>query len=103
AGMVTAVHVQKGESFRRVKVLAEVADLREVQLVARVPEHEASLFSPGSSARIRVPAACDKIFRGQLARFGTEGDPKHGTVEAYYKLANRDLLMRPNLRAEFRM
>jgi cobalt-zinc-cadmium efflux system membrane fusion protein len=102
AGVVTKVHAVRGESFRRIKTLMEVTNLDEVDLVARIPEHEASLLQVGSSARIMVPAACDKIFRPKLLRMGTEGDPKHGTVEAYYRLRNRDN-MRPGMRAEFRI
>ena len=103
SGMVLSVRVSKGEAFRLATSLIEIADLREVDVVARVFEHEASLLAPGSSARIQVLSACDKIFKGTLIRFGTEGDRKHGTVEAYYRLANPDLLMRPGMRAEFRI
>lgn len=103
SGLVTALHVSQGESFRRATNLAEITDLQAVDLIARVPEHEAALLKPGANARILVPAACDKIFRTTLVRFGTEGDRKHGTVEAYYRLENRDLLMRPGMRAEFRI
>lgn len=103
AGMVTALHVHQGESFRRIKILAEITDLREVDIIARVPEHEASMLGKGTVARILVPAACDKILKGEVLRFGTEGDRKHGTVEAFFRLPNRDLLMRPGMRAEFRI
>ncbi len=103
SGMVLAVRVSPGEAFRRATSLIEIADLREVDVVARVFEHEASLLLPGSAARIQVLSACDKILRGTLIRFGTEGDRKHGTVEAYYRLPNPDLLMRPGMRAEFRI
>jgi hypothetical protein len=101
--MVTAMHAIRGQTFWRNKTLLEITDLREVDVIARVAEHEAAQLQPGSSARIRVPAACDKIFKATLVRFGTEGDRKHGTVEAYYRLANRDLLMRPGMRAELRI
>jgi multidrug efflux pump subunit AcrA (membrane-fusion protein) len=103
AGIVTGIHAVRGESFKRIKTLMEITDLREVDLVARIPEHEVSMLQVGSNARILVPAACDKVFRPKLVRLGTEGDRKHGTVEAYYRLPNRDLLMRPGMRAEFRI
>lgn len=103
SGMVLSVRVSQGEAFRIATSLIEIADLREVDVVARVFEHEASLLAPGSTARIQVLSACDKIFKGTMVRFGTEGDRKHGTVEAYYRLANPDLLMRPGMRAEFRI
>jgi membrane fusion protein, heavy metal efflux system len=102
-GLVTALHVTQGEAYRRFANLAEITDLRQVDVIARLPEHEASLLAPWTNARIFVPASCDKIFRGQLVRFGTEGDRKHGTVEGYFRLANKDLLMRPGMRAEFRI
>lgn len=102
AGTVTEVHAVRGESFWRIKPLMEITDLREVELVARIPEHEASMLQVGSSSRVLVPASCDKIFRPKLLRLGTEGDPKHGTIEAYYRLPNRDG-MRPGMRAEFRI
>lgn len=102
-GLVLSVRVSQGEAFRPATTLIEIADLREVDVVARVFEHEASLLQPGSSARIQVLSACDKILKGTLVRFGTEGDRKHGTVEAYYRLTNPDLLMRPGMRAEFRI
>jgi multidrug efflux pump subunit AcrA (membrane-fusion protein) len=102
-GMVTALHVRQGETFRRIKTLVEITNLREVDIIARLPEHEAALLGKGTSARILVPAACDKLLKGEVMRFGTEGDRKHGTVEAYFRLPNRDLLMRPGMRAEFRI
>ncbi len=103
SGMVTAVHVHQGESVWRIHKLLEVTNLRDVDVIARIPEHEASLLQVGTRTRVRVPAACDKEFRSQLVRFGTEADRKHGTVEAYFRLQNRDLLMRPGMRAEFRI
>ncbi len=103
AGMVTAVHVRPGESVWRIKTLIEITNLREVDVVARIPEHEAALLKPGTRARVRVPAACDITFKSQLLRFGTEADRKHGTVEAVFRLPNRELLMRPGMRSELRI
>ena len=103
AGMVTAVHVRQGESVWRIKTLIEITNLREVDVIARIPEHEASLLKPGTRARIRVPAACDINFKSELLRFGTEADRKHGTVEAVFRLPNRELLMRPGMRSELRI
>lgn len=103
AGMITAVNVRQGESFRRTRTLIEITNLREVEIIARVPEHEAALMRPGTRARIRVPAACDITFKSELLRFGTEADRKHGTVEAVFRLPNRELLMRPGMRAELRV
>lgn len=103
SGMVTAVHVHQGESVWRIHKLLEITNLREVDVIARIPEHEAALLQVGTRTRLRVPAACDKEFRSQLVRFGTEADRKHGTVEAFFRLKNSDLLMRPGMRAEFRI
>lgn len=103
SGMVTAVHVRPGESVWRIKTLIEITNLREVNVIARIPEHEASLLKPGTRARVRVPAACDITFKSELLRFGTEADRKHGTVEAVFPLKNRELLMRPGMRSELRI
>jgi multidrug efflux pump subunit AcrA (membrane-fusion protein) len=103
AGMVTALHAVLGEPIEPGRALVEIADLTEVQLIARVAEHDAALLRPGAKARIRVPAACDFDLRTEFLRFGTSGDPEHGTVDAIFVLPNRDLAMRPGMRAEFRV
>ncbi len=100
-GLVTESAARLGEPVDPDKALLEITDLTEVYAVARVPEHLAGKFKPGSVAHIRVSALGEEKFDGTLLRFGTAADKASGTIDAIFALPNPSLTLRPGLRAEF--
>ncbi len=100
-GLVVQSHVRLGEPVEPDKELLDISDLSEVLAIARVPEHHAAQLKPGSRAHIVVSALGDRIIEGEMLRFGTSADRESGTIDAIFKVANPDLKMRPDMRAEF--
>ncbi len=100
-GLVVESHIRIGEPVEPDKELLDISDLREVYAIARVPEDQAGKLAPGTKAHIRVAALGDKSLDGVMLRFGTSADRESGTIDAIFKVANPDLKMRPDMRAEF--
>lgn len=100
-GLIVESHIRLGEPVEPDKELLDISDLSEVYAIARVPESQASQLAPGSRAHIRVSALGDQELDGEMIRFGTSADRESGTIDAVFKVANPDLRMRPDMRAEF--
>jgi membrane fusion protein, heavy metal efflux system len=101
SGLVLESHIRLGEPVEPDKELLDVSDLSEVLAIAQVPEDQASKLKPGSKAHIHVSALGDQPLEGEMLRFGTSADRASGTIDAIFKVANPDLKMRPDMRAEF--
>jgi cobalt-zinc-cadmium efflux system membrane fusion protein len=100
-GLVVESHIRLGEPVEPDKELIDISDLSEVYAIARVPEDQAAKLSPGSKAHIRVSALGNQPLDGEMIRFGTSADRESGTIDAIFKVANPDLKMRADMRAEF--
>ena len=100
-GLVVESHIRMGEPVEPDKELLDISELREVYAIARVPEDQAGKLAPGTKAHIRVAALGDQPLEGVMLRFGTSADRESGTIDAIFKVANPDLRMRPDMRAEF--
>ena len=100
-GLVVESHIRIGEPVEPDKELLDISNLTEVLAIARVPENQAAKLKPGSKAHIRVSALGDQPLEGEMLRFGTSADRESGTIDAIFKVANPDLKMRPDMRAEF--
>ena len=100
-GLVVESHIRLGEPVEPDKELLDISDLSEVYAITRVPENQAAKLKPGSKAHIRVSALGDQPLEGEMIRFGTSADRESGTIDAIFKVANPDLKMRPDMRAEF--
>ena len=101
SGTVVERHVRPGEPVEPENKLFDIVDLTKVWAIARIPEQEAGRVKVGSRARIRVAALPDNLFEGELIRFGTQADANSGTLDAIFLLENKDLHLRPGMRAEF--
>ncbi len=101
SGLIVESHVKLGEPVEPDKKLLDILDLKEVYAIARVPEHHAAKLKPGSKAHIRVSALGEEMLDGEMIRFGTAADRESGTIDAVFKVANPNLKMRPDMRAEF--
>ncbi len=101
SGLLVESHIRLGEPVEPDKELLDISDLREVYAIARVPEDQAGKMAPGTKAHIRIAALGDQPLEGVMLRFGTSADRESGTIDAIFKVANPDLKMRPEMRAEF--
>lgn len=101
SGFVTEVDSRLGDPAEPDKALLEIIDLSEVDAHAHVPEHQAGRLKIGAKANIRVAALPDQSFEGELLRFGTSADRESGTIDAVFRIPNKDGLIRPEMRAEF--
>lgn len=100
-GLLVQSHVRLGEPVEPDKELLDISDLSEVYAIARVPEHHAASLKPGSKAHIVISALGNSNIEGEMLRFGTSADRESGTIDAVFRLANPELRMRPDMRAEF--
>ncbi|MEJ6603029.1 MAG: efflux RND transporter periplasmic adaptor subunit [Opitutaceae bacterium] len=101
SGLVSAVHVVPGQPVSPEDTLAEILDLSDVYALARVPEQLASQLRSGQRALLSVVAVEGETFTADLEHLGALADPVSGTVEAAFHVTNRDLKLRPGMRAEF--
>ena len=67
-GTVTAVHTTLGAPVEPSDRLAEIADLRQVHLVATMPQAIAGKLGSGTRARVRFPVHPEMEFTGTLLR-----------------------------------
>lgn len=100
-GMLVESHIRLGEPVEPDKELLDISNLSAVHAIAQIPEHLASQLKPGSQAYIRIPALGVEPQLSTLQRFGTSADRTNGTIDAIFQLDNRDLKLRPAMRAEF--
>lgn len=100
-GMVMRVDGNLGDPVEPDKAILSITDLSEVYAIASVPEYQAGELKPGTKAVIRIAALGGQTFEGELLRFGTEADRDAGTIDAVFALPNKDLALRPGMRAEF--
>jgi cobalt-zinc-cadmium efflux system membrane fusion protein len=101
SGLVTEVDSRLGDPVEPDKALLEIINLSEVDAHAHVPEHQAGSLKIGAKANIRVAALPDQSFEGVLLRFGTSAERESGTIDAVFRIPNKDGLIRPEMRAEF--
>jgi multidrug efflux pump subunit AcrA (membrane-fusion protein) len=101
AGLIAKVDIAVGQPITPDQSLIEIVDLSTVEASARVPEHLAAKLKKGQKAHIRVPGFPDQVFEAELAHIGAYADAESGTIEAAFHVPNKELLLRPEMRAEF--
>jgi len=101
AGLIAKVDIAVGQPITPDQSLIEIVDLSVVEASARVPEHLAAKLKKGIKAHIRVPGYPGKVFEAELAHIGAYADAESGTIEAAFHVPNKELLLRPEMRAEF--
>ena len=101
SGIITKVDIAVGQPITPDQSLIEIVDLSMVEASARVPEHLASKLKKGLKAHIRVPGFPDKVFEAELAHLGAYANGESGTIEAAFHVPNEEMLLRPEMRAEF--
>ncbi len=100
-GMITESHVKLGEPVEPDRELLDISDRSQVWAVAKIPEQEVAEMSPGTKARIRIPALGNERVTAKLVRYGVTADREAGTIDGIFVLENPDGKLTPGMRAEF--
>lgn len=101
AGIVVSSHIRVGEPVEPSEEIMDIVDRSKVWARAQIPERDASLLTPGSRARITIPAPGMKNIEATLKRFGLRSDPRSASIEGLFELNNKDNKLSPGMRAEF--
>lgn len=99
-GLVTASEGHLGAPVDPDQQLMEILDLTTVWVVARVPQHQASLLKEGLSAKVQIPATGEKEITSTFLRLGTGEETIPATIDAIFELPNPQMKLRPGMRAE---
>jgi cobalt-zinc-cadmium efflux system membrane fusion protein len=98
-GVVSDRHVVLGDSVEPSKHLVEVVDLSEIYAEGRLFEGQVSAVKIGQTVRIVVESFPDETFTGKMERFDSQLDEETRTLKVWVRIANKDLKLRPNMRA----
>ncbi len=100
AGTVDVVNIALGQSIDPASTLFEISDRSQVNMVARVYEEDLGKVRLGQDARIRTLSYPDHAFNGKVTLIGPTLDPASRTAVVWFRLANPDGLLKPNLFAK---
>ena len=99
-GVVDAVNIAVGQSVEPATTLFQISDRSQVNLVARVYEEDLGKVRLGQDARIHTLSYPDKVFSGKVTLIGPALDAASRTAQVWFRLANPDGLLKPNLFAK---
>lgn len=99
-GVIDAVNIAVGQSVDPATTLFQVADRSQINLVARVYEEDLGKVKLGQEARIHALSYPDRVFNGKITLIGPSLDPGSRTTQVWFRLANPDGLLKPNLFAK---
>lgn len=102
-GTVLAVNAVLGQPVEPDAVLIELADLTTLFAVAGVPEDDAARLLRPPQGRLLVPAAGADWLPLEFHRWAPLSERGSGITEALFTVANPDGVLRPGMRAEFRL
>jgi multidrug efflux pump subunit AcrA (membrane-fusion protein) len=99
-GIIDTVNIAVGQSVDPATTLFQVADRSQINLVARVYEEDLGKVKLGQEARIHALSYPDRVFNGKVTLIGPALDPASRTAQVWFRLANSDGLLKPNLFAK---
>lgn len=99
-GIVDAVNIAIGQSVEPLTTLFQISDRSQINMVARVYEEDLGKVRLGLDARIHTLSYPDKVFNGKVALIGPALDPASRTTQVWFRLANPEGLLKPNLFAK---
>lgn len=100
SGIVDAVNISVGQSIDPTTTLFQISDRSLVNMVARVYEEDLGQVRLGQEARIRTLSYPGRVFNGKVTLIGPSLDAQSRTAVVWFRLANPDGLLRPNLFAK---
>ena len=99
-GVVDAVNISVGQSVEPTASLFQVSDRSQVIMVARVYEEDLGKVKLGQPARIRALSYPERTYQGKVSLIGPTLDAASRTATVWFRLANPDGLLKPNLFAK---
>jgi multidrug efflux pump subunit AcrA (membrane-fusion protein) len=100
SGIVDAVNISVGQSVEPAATLFQISDRSLVNMVARVYEEDLGQVRLGQEARIRTLSYPGRVFNGKVTLIGPSLDEQGRTAVVWFRLANPDGLLKPNLFAK---
>ena len=100
SGIVDTVNISVGRSVEPAATLFQISDRSVVNMVARIYEEDLGQVRLGQDARIRTLSYPDRVFSGKVTLIGPSLDAQSRTAVVWFRLANPDGLLRPNLFAK---
>ena len=100
SGVVDAVTISVGRSVEPATPLFQISDRSVVNMVARIYEEDLGKVRLGQDARVRTLSYPDRVFGGKVTLIGPSLDAQSRTVVVWFRLANPEGLLRPNLFAK---
>lgn len=102
SGLVIESHVRLGQPVEPNLELMDIADRWLMWAVAKIPEGEAAKITPGTPARIRIPALGGEVaLEAKLLRYGISADRQSATLDGIFELENSAGKLQPGMRVEF--
>lgn len=98
-GTLLRRHAAVGQVVQPADTMFEITDLRQVWVVADVPEKEISHVQAGRPVTIRFDALPGREFRGEIAFVSPLVNPETRTVTVRVVLANPQRLLKPAMLA----
>jgi membrane fusion protein, heavy metal efflux system len=99
-GIVDAVNISVGQSVEPATTLFQISDRSLVNMVARVYEEDLGQVRLGQEARIHTLSYPGRVFHGKVTLIGPSLDAQSRTAVVWFRLANPDGLLKPNLFAK---
>jgi len=99
AGIVIDRDVARGQMVEPTHTLFRIADLSRLWLTVHAFERDAVRVSPGSTARVTLPALPGRAFTGRVMLVGRRVEPSSRTVAVRIDLGNEEDFLRPGMSA----
>jgi RND family efflux transporter MFP subunit len=89
-GYVIAEHTQVGEWIAKGAVVAEIAQLDEVEVEVQVLEDYIQFVRVNDAARVEIGALPDRVFTGRVASIVAQANPRSRSFPVKVRLKNRE-------------
>lgn len=100
SGEITRAEIAIGEVIDGAEVVYEISDPSRIWIEANLFERDLEALQNATTAEVRVPAAQNKVFRGQLYKLSGTVDPESQTVTALFTVDNASNALRINMSAQ---
>ena len=99
-GVVTARHIDQGNTISAGARIVTIADIKTVKVVASVAEKYGAQIAAGTPARLTVDAFGDRQFDAKVYSVYPALDEMTHTIQIEIRLENEDALLKPGMFAK---
>src|SRR5438270_5088406 len=89
----------QGQATREGGAIAQIADLRELEVQTEVSENNVAKLTPGMPAEVKIQAYQDHAFRGRLRDIFPSADRAKSIVEVRVSILDADARVKPEMSA----